>query len=212
VGLALHTHHASQHAFPVGCLEWRPPGNTTNRQLAWSALLLPYLDEQLLFDALDLDQPFDSRANAGPAARVLPVYMCPSGRRSTRLVEGRGPCDYGGIYGERITSPNHPPKGTMLYDVAVKLKHIRDGASQTLIVGEDSQFADGQWINGRNLFDQAFAINAAPLFENDIRSEHAGGAQAVCADGSARFLTEELDLSVLAALCTRAGGEPLLGP
>ena len=72
---------------------------------------------------------------------------------------------------------------------------------------EDSEFGDGQWINGRNVMDQAFGINAAPDFENDIRSEHPGGANGLLADGSARFLREQMDLKVLAALCTRAGHE-----
>jgi hypothetical protein len=95
----------------------------------------------------------------------------------------------------------------MLYDRAIRLEHIKDGASRTLIVAEDSAWPDGQWINGRNLFDQAFPINRAPPFENDIRSNHPGGAHATLADGSARFLNETIDLRVLAALCTRAGGE-----
>jgi prepilin-type processing-associated H-X9-DG protein len=125
------------------------------------------------------------------------------------LVDGRGPSDYGGIFGERISSPNNPPKGVMLYDVSIPLVLIRDGASHTLIVAEDSMWPDGQWINGRNIFDQAYAINAAPPVENDIRSQHPGGAHALLADGSARFFAESLELNVLAALCTRAGGEPL---
>ncbi len=66
---------------------------------------------------------------------------------------------------------------------------------------------DGQWSNGKNLFDQAFAINAAPDFENDMRSGHTGGAQMVCADGSVHFLADELALPTLGALCTRADGD-----
>ncbi len=123
------------------------------------------------------------------------------------MVNGRGPCDYGGIFGERITSANNPPKGTMLYDRAISIHQVEDGTSHTLIVAEDSWFSDGQWINGRNIFDQAFAINVAPQWENDIRSEHHGGAYAARADGSVSFLSNSLALRVLAALCTRAGHE-----
>jgi prepilin-type processing-associated H-X9-DG protein len=62
------------------------------------------------------------------------------------------------------------------------------------------------------VFDQAFGINQAPAFENDIRSKHPGGANALFCDGSARFLDESMDLETLAALCTRAGGEAVQPP
>ena len=65
----------------------------------------------------------------------------------------------------------------MLCDRSISITDIRDGTSNTLIVAEDSDFTDGQWINGLNVFDQAFAINQAPSYENDIRSKHPGGGQ-----------------------------------
>ncbi len=207
IGLGLQTYHATWKSFPPGGVEWRSGGNSKQRQLAWSAFLLPFVEQQAVYSSLDLSQAYDSPANAAGAATVLEVYLCPGAERAGPRVEGRGACDYGGIYGERITSPNQPPKGAMLYDRAIRLEHIKDGASRTLIVAEDSAWPDGQWINGRNLFDQAFPLNQAPPFENDIRSRHPGGAQAALADGSARFLNEAIDLRVLAALCTRAGGE-----
>lgn len=207
IGLGLQTYHATWKSFPPGGIEWRTGGDPKQRQLAWSAFLLPFIDQQSVYSSLDLSQAYDSPVNAAGAATVLEAYLCPAADRQGPRVEGRGACDFGGIYGERITGPNQPPKGAMLYDRAIRLEHIKDGASRTLIVAEDSAWPDGQWINGRNLFDQAFPINQAPRFENDIRSHHQGGAQAALADGSARFLSEAIDLRVLAALCTRAGGE-----
>ena len=210
IGLGLNAYHAARGSFPPGGIEWRPRGNTTKRQLAWSALMLPFIQEQALYDSLDLATPFDSIENARGAAQIVPVYVCPASQRGAQLVHGRGPCDYGGIYGERITSRNSPPKGVMLYDQRVAIRDVTDGTAKTLIVGEDSRFDDGQWINGRNIFDQAFAINAAPDFENDIRSEHGSGANVVLCDGSVHFLAETMNVSVLAALCTRAGNEMIV--
>ena len=208
IGIGLQSHHTTMNAFPVGVTEWRGfGGSPERRQIAWSARLLPFVEQQNVFDQLDLETAFDSKENAEAAATILPIYICPSSRRSDRLVQGRGPCDYGGINGERLVSPNNPPKGTMLADVAISHEHIQDGISRTIVVAEDSLFEDGQWINGRNIFDQAFPINAAPDWENDIRSEHPGGAYAVRADGSVHFLDEGMEKTVLAALCTRAGGD-----
>lgn len=209
IGIALQSYHAVHQQFPIGATEWRSRGDLSKRQLAWSAFLLPFLNQENVFDALDLTTPFDSAANAVGAATIIPVYVCPSSLRGRQSVNSRGPCDYGGIFGERITSPNQPPKGTMLHNIAVALRDVRDGSSHTLIIAEDSDWHDGQWINGRNIFDQAFPINGAPAFENDIRSEHPEGANAAWCDGSVRFLSEEMSLPVLAAICTRAGGEPV---
>ena len=207
IGLALHNYHAAHQEFPIGAIEWRLGSDATKRQLAWSTFLLPFLDQQNVHNQLDLSTPFDSVENEAGAATIIPVFVCPSSQRGATLVNGRGPCDYGGIFDERISSPNNPPKGTMLNDVAIALRDVTDGSSNTLIVAEDSGWRDGQWINGRNIFDQAFPINQAPFFENDIRSEHPQGANAVWCDGSVRFLSESTSLETLAAICTRAGGE-----
>lgn len=207
LGLALQMHHEQKGQFPPGGIEWRPAGKTTYRQLAWSVFVLPYLEQQTVYDQMDLEQPFDSPRNAWAASQILPVFICPASSRGAVRVQGRGPCDFGGIYGERIQGPNQPPKGLMIYDRAFRDTEVSDGLSTTLILGEDSAWPDGQWINGRNVFDQAFAINRAPSFENDIRSQHGAGAHGVFADGRAVFLGETIDLPVLAALCTRAGRE-----
>ena len=209
LGIGLNARHTSLGAFPPGGVEWR--GNDpTKRQLAWSAFLLPYIEEQAIYDSLDLSTAFDSEANRDGAANIISVYVCPSSIRGAKLVDRRGPCDYGGMYGERITSPNNPPKGTMLYDREITIEEVRDGASQSIILGEDSRFVDGQWINGRNVFDQAFPINGAPDFENDIRSEHPGGANVVFVDGSVHFLDDSIELNTLAALCTRASADTVV--
>jgi len=212
MGIGLHNYHNALGSFPPGGIEPRTPFNPNGRQLAWSVFLLPYVEQKPLYDRLETGKAFDSPENADAAATVLPVYICPSVPRGSELQSGRGPCRYGGIYGERITSPNNPPKGVMLYDRAISISEIRDGTSNTLVISEDSEFQDGQWINGRNVFDQAFAINQAPAFENDIRSKHPGGANGLFCDGSVRFLVETMDLKTLAAICTRAGGEVVEAP
>ena len=209
IGVASHHYHNDYGTLPPGGIEWRPAGNTTRRQLAWSAFLLPYLEQDNLHRRLDFSKAFDAAENTAAASQVVSIYLCPTSRRTSPRVQGRGACDYGGIFGERITSPNQPPKGVMIYDRAFRLTDIRDGTTHTLMISEDHGFIDGQWINGRNIFDQAFAINKAPPFENDIRSDHPQGANGLFCDGSVRFLPESMSLPVLAAICTRAGGEPV---
>ena len=209
VGLALQNYHSALRSFPPGGLEWRapwPPG-LPQKNIAWSALILPWLEQSNLYRSLDFNTGYDSIANAPFAAVRLPVYLCPSTPNGDRQFNSRGPIAYGGIFGERIMSPNNPPKGVMVYDRVFRFRDITDGSSNTLIVAEDSQRIHVEWISAYNVFDQAYAVNKAPQIENDMRSQHTGGAFGCLADGSVRFVGESLDRSILAALCTRDGGE-----
>ncbi len=220
IGLGLQNYHSVHASFPPGCIQ--PAFMISNgRQFAWSALLLPYIEQQPLSTAIDFSQPCYAAVNAAPAAMVLPTYMCPSTARSSAWVQGRAVTDYSGLYGENI--PPHPAgwvaeNGMMVYDQAFRIRDVTDGTSNTLIVAENSRFpvlAGDQWINGLNIMDADYAINYIPpnpqLWEHDIRSEHPGGANAALCDGSARFLSETLDVNTLKAILTRAGGE-VVGP
>jgi prepilin-type processing-associated H-X9-DG protein len=208
VGCALHGHLLARRRFPVGCLEWRAAGRSgTARCLAWNAALLPWLEEQDLASRIDFTKPFDDPAHAAAAATPLAVFRCPSAGRPA-VVSGLGGSDYGGITGERIVSPNNPEKGALVHDRGFSDREIADGLSKTAFVGECASGAwpDGQWINGRNLFDQAYAVNW-PTWEDELRSRHPGGAHALFGDGAVRLVAEAVEGRVLAAACTRAGGE-----
>jgi hypothetical protein len=165
---------------------------------------LPWLEEQPLADRIDFSKPFDHPANAAAGGTVLPIYICPSADRSGGVVGSLGRNDYGGVTGERITSPNNPEKGALVHDRAFSDQEITDGLSKTIFVGECSRGAwpDGQWMNGRNLFDQAYAVNW-PTWEDELRSRHPSSAYALFGDGAVRLIDESTDVRVLAAACTR---------
>jgi len=211
MGCALHGHLLTRRTFPVGCTEWRSPSKPgPERCLAWSSRILPWLELGDVADRIDFGKPFDHVANAAIAATPLAVYICPSADRADARIGGLGRSDYGGVTGERITSPNNPEKGAVIHDRAVSARDVADGLSRTVLVGECAAGAwpDGQWINGRNLFDQAYAVNW-PTWEDELRSRHPGGGQALFGDGAVRLLGESTDSRVLAAACTRAGRESL---
>lgn len=208
IGCSLHGHLLAHEQFPVGCLEWRGPRSQSSaRCFAWSAATLPWLEEQALHSRIDFSKPFDDRVNAEAAATEIAIYRCPSA--DDRPVSPRGRSDYGGLTGERIASPNNPEKGPLVHDQGFAARDISDGLSKTIFVGECSRgpWPDGEWINGRNLFDQAHPVNWE-TWEDEIRSNHAGGAMALFGDGSVRLVGASLDRMLLAAFCTRAGNDP----
>jgi prepilin-type N-terminal cleavage/methylation domain-containing protein/prepilin-type processing-associated H-X9-DG protein len=217
IGIGLQLYHEALRCFPPGGIEDRFMINSktgvaygdSGRQLAWSALLLPYLEQGSLQHRLDFGKAFDAPENAAAAAMVLPIYICPSVPNGSELRDGRGPCTYAGINGERLVSKNSPPNGAMLYDRALTVSDIRDGTSNTLIVSEDCDWEEGQWINAANVLEQGYLIHAVPAgqIDNEICSKHPGGANGTFCDGSVRFLSEKMTKKVLAAIITRAGGE-----
>ncbi len=210
VGLALHSYHNVHASLPTGCIEWRgwnsPP---THRQYAWSAMLLPFIEQQSLHEQIDFNIPFDSPQNAEAAATRISIYECPTA--PSRELE-RGQTDYGGLFGERLVDSN-PATGLFLYEVAIPFKDIKDGLSYTLAVAEDVGGPDSEWINGRNVFVQAHGINDSEAWagDNEIRSLHGGGAMLLYSDGHTQFLTENVDKQVLGALITRRRGEVIPG-
>ena len=232
IGIALAGFEVDRRAFPWGGYKHysaKVNGHTITADealnIAWSAFILPKMELDSVYRQLDFKQPITSSPNIDAGQTQLPVFVCPSATRTTpetkRVRTSRGVefvayglSHYGGMYGERIpwkgrTSKieNDPPRGTLIYEKQIRISDILDGTSCTLIVGEDTHWGDGQWISSLNVMDQCGAINDPQITENEIRSDHPGGAQAIFCDGHATFLANETSLEVLAALCTRAGKE-----
>jgi prepilin-type N-terminal cleavage/methylation domain-containing protein len=102
------------------------------------------------------------------------------------------------------------------YQRPIRLADVRDGTSNTLLVGEDvpeenhhsaAFYANGDWASCHG------PINYFPKRPNDwwdvvtFRSGHPGGAQFCLADGAVRFVSEDIDQTVYRALSTKAGRE-----
>ncbi len=224
IGIALHGYHDVHNTFPSGgwiAVSGQPA--TQKMNTGWSASVLPWLEQRPLFDSLNLSVVYDDPANSTATFTVLQVYLCPSEPRKTYWNRSPGDqfdhadADYGGMYGERgLSSPtvtNNPPRGPMVFNQPISLAAIIDGASQTLQVSEAPEAINAMWASGHNVFDQAYPINARPPSEygEELTSQHPGGVNALFADGSVHFLKNQTDRRVVAALCTRDGGEIVSG-
>lgn len=211
IGIALHSYHDVHNSLPTGCIEWRnwnsPP---THRQFAWSALLLPFIEQQNLHDQIDWSLPFDAPENRPAAETMVDTYICPS-ETTDSITPGH--ITYGGIFGERILHST-PDDGVFLYERSIRFRDVTDGLTNTLAVAEDVGGPDKQWINGRNVFVVAHGINdpTAWVGDNEIRSRHDGGAMVLFADGRATFLPDSTDRQLLGSWITRSGGEVVEQP
>jgi prepilin-type N-terminal cleavage/methylation domain-containing protein len=213
IGTALRSYHDDNGELPPG-------SHRHGRiQLAWNVRLLPYLEQDALHDEIDFDSPFVSKSNQQATSAVIPVFLCPSTSRIAwdrdgdrirsprdRDGPGRGATDYGGMFGSSFTEPLD--NGVLIYDRPVRLAEVTDGLSHTIMVAEDTGRGyswDGEWANGGNVFAIETTINERQ--NNEIWSDHPGGAQVLLCGGSVQFLSETIRLEVLIALCTRGGGD-----
>ncbi|MEM8732933.1 MAG: DUF1559 domain-containing protein [Planctomycetota bacterium] len=206
IGIALHSYHDVHRSLPTGCIEWRgwnsPP---THRQFAWSAMQLPFIEQQNLHRQINWSLPFDAPENRTAAETMIATYICPSEKVNSI---SKGHITYGGIFGERILH-SKPDDGVFLYERSIRFRDITDGLTNTLVVAEDVGGPDKQWINGRNVFVVAHGINDpnAWVGDNEIRSQHGGGAMVLFSDGRATFLSDSTDRRLLGSWITRSGGE-----
>jgi prepilin-type processing-associated H-X9-DG protein len=217
IGIGLLAYHDARRGFPPGCIE------PNSRRLAWTLFLLPYLEEKATYDVYDQQSTYYAAANHRATSVIVPAYLCPSTLRLSKFREDArsgdvnknglydpgddmAMTDYGGMFGW-ASFPTYA-NGVMLYDESISLRQVTDGSAHTIVVAEDTgrgTSMNGPWADGENIFDAGLAINQ--LQNNEIWSDHPDGAQVLLCDGSVQFLSESLDLSVLAALCTRAGGD-----
>ena len=89
--------------FPPG--EWKPKGAPSSGGLGWSAWFLPFIEEQAIYEQLDLKTDLRRMPNwqadlSGPVNQVISVYLCPSmaTRQRDRELTRLGVYDRDGVY------------------------------------------------------------------------------------------------------------------
>jgi hypothetical protein len=187
IGLALHNHHDVNGHLPAGGAFDR-----LGRPLfSWQTVILPYVDQAALFDRIDLNLPWDAPQNADELAIKVSTYLNPAIDGHDVDAAGRALSHYAGNGRVLNTQPG------------LKLSAFTDGTSTTFISGEaDAQFKP--WGSPVNWRDASLGINRSP---EGFGGPWTGGAHFQMADGSVRFVNDNIDLKVLEAIATPDGGE-----
>lgn len=183
IGLALHNYHDAHGSFP--------PAYTVdeegNRLHSWRTLILPFVEEQALYDSIDLTKPWDDPANAEALATTLPNFQCPS----WEVPEGH--TTYLAVVGEGFAFSG--PKGT-------KLEEIADGASDTLLVIDATTEAAVHWMSPEDA-DESLVQS----YVDGVKTNHPGVFLAAFADGHCTAIDVETPPEVRRTMLTIAGGE-----
>jgi len=112
--------------------------------------------------------------------------------------------------------------GVIFWNGCTSLAMITDGTSSTMAVLEDhhwqtksnpaSGYGDNLWMSGYAIHSTKMPINWDPQYDwrcDQWSSTHVGGAHGLLADGSVRFVSENVAWQVRMALGTRSNGDIL---
>jgi hypothetical protein len=184
IGLALHNYHDVYGVFPPAYVS----DDQGQPMHSWRVLILPYVDEQALYDQYHFDEPWDGPHNIGLLEKMPELYRCPSHADAEW-----GMTDYAAIVGQPCVM-----RGT----VPVTIRDITDGTSNTIAIGE-STGARIRWTEPR---DVSFGTFTHIGDRDGFSGEHNGCALLLFADGSVQSLSEDEPAETVKALFTRAGG------
>jgi hypothetical protein len=158
-------------------------------QLSWRVHILPFIEEQALYEQFHLDEPWDSEHNRALIARMPAIFKDPADRLppgETSYLAVTGP---GTAFGDGTTGP--------------ALRDFSDGLSSTIMLVEADSDQSVAWTKPD---DWQFDPNNP---RRGLGSSRPGGFLAILADSSSRFIHNDTDPESVKAMMTRDGGEPV---
>lgn len=149
LGLALHNYHDTHRVFPPSGI-YRFAGNSPMLQggptpggplnFSWITMLLPYLDQAPLYNAINFSAPLWGQTINGQqiSSLLLPALLCPSDDGyGAGNVHNIAWTNYAGSEGyDWHTRPGHRLNGIFQIATRISIKDITDGTSNTVAIGE----------------------------------------------------------------------------
>ena len=249
IGLGLHMYHDTYQRLPAGWWGFDPSTGGPHwfglPGWAWSAAILPYMEQTAVYENLvHFDLPITDPANDQGRVTVLEIFRCPSDAapETFELKDDSGagaPCfgsasfpvtlatnNYLGVFGtvdfhNVCAGPtNCEGNGTLFLNRGLPFAEIRDGLSNTLVVGErSSELAPSTWVGvvscGEHAPARVCGVATYPPnseqqpvhYFHNFSSQHPSGTQFLAADGSVKLIAETIEMATYQALCTRKLGD-----
>ncbi|MFM9874447.1 MAG: DUF1559 domain-containing protein [Fimbriimonadaceae bacterium] len=172
--------------------------------------------------------PAGNPLNQFAATNMPPFFTCPSAKRVKPETQFK---DYGMSSGLGTCCPERSNDATAhvgmgFMNSKLSFGGVTDGTSNTFHFVEFAHWARRSWSGantGTNQFiwvhhtSQGYADGARPPNDQSGNtrsavSSHVGGIQVTLVDGSVRFITNSIDMTVYRTFFTRAGGEVTTHP
>lgn len=188
--LSLHNFHDVKNGFPA----YANVDADGKPLLSWRVHILPYLEEQALYEQFHLDEPWDSEHNKKLVAKMPEVFLDPS----SGLVVADGKTNYLGVKGEGYFFNGSGPDGK---GRGRHMKMMTDGTSNSIALVQVHDEAAVPWTKPEDWTPSESDLT------KPLHGPHPGGFLAGFCDGHIQFISTSIDPKMLRALLTISGEE-----
>lgn len=197
IALALHNYHADFGSFPPAVV-YDDSGFPMH---SWRVLILPYVDQQRLYNHYRMDEPWDSPNNLQLQDLMPDVYRCPEFRNNVPSGEPLSQHLKRLTNYVLITSPD----AVFFGDRSPALNSVSDGVSQTIMTADVWQHAV-HWMAPEDVTPSQLLTDLRMCDGDDDRN-HAEGIHVGLVDGSVRWIPHDLPESDFRAMTTATAGD-----
>jgi len=192
IGLGLIVYSHQYDSFPPGAA-FDADGTPLH---GWPTLILPHDDNAELYNAINLDRPWNDPEKRGELSNEVISRAGIGIHRNPGVSNVRDD--------KRLTTMGYASNAWVIGgDKPRPISTITVGLAQTILAGEAAG-AFRPWADPNNWRDPKLGINRSPL---GFGGPYPGGANFLFADGSVKFLRNGTDQHIFEALCTPSGGE-----
>lgn len=183
IALALYNYEQTQNGLPPAYTV-----DATGRPLhSWRTLILPYLEQEALYQTIDLSKPWNDSANAKALETNLPVLRCPEAV---------------GLLNTTTYLAIAAPHGCLIPKESRRLAEITDAHELTLMVIEAGEENAVPWMAPVDA-DESLVLSLGPT----TKLHHSGGTNACFVDGRTAFLRANTPAMVRRALMSISGND-----
>jgi hypothetical protein len=156
---------------------------------SWRTLILPFLEQQKLYEAIDLTKPWDDSVNAMARETVVDAFTCPSASGELGLTT------YLAVTGPHCAFNGAEPRA---------LADVKDGAAFTIFVVDVPSDDAVPWMSPRDI-----DVDALAAYDAETKTQHGTVRLAAFLDGRVHPLSKESSGALVRALATIDEGEDL---
>jgi hypothetical protein len=208
--LAFHNYADANRAFPPAVV-FGPDGKPWH---SWRVLLLPYLEQNELYEQYDFAEPWNSPKNRQVAAKVIDVYRDPARPQDDPATGYAALVGQDALFapeGARMQSKDDFP-ACLTRGKRPFFQDVTDGTSMTMAFATVPAERSIPWTKPDDIVvDGAFPGIGKPQGIGAVDAGVGAGpvALAAFADGAVHVLAADTDPALVRKLITRNGGEPV---